>query len=223
MNRLAGCSLGADGVAALLLRLLIALIAMSVVTACGVPTDRTAHEIDPESLPESLRPGFTPTTSARPPTPITETRTVYLLTDPQDIERTVVVEAQRNVPIGGGMAEVLATLFGETTTEQEQTAGYFNTLELFEINDVSVEAGVVSVDIAQFSAEDLPPPADTLELVAAQLVFTVTAEPGLDGVRILLDGMEVSIPTSDADAEPGSVLRLDNYEQFRPDLVVPTS
>ena len=193
----------------------VALLVAAGLVGCSLPTDETAEAIDPEDLPESLRPGFTASTTIAVPAPLTEARTVYLLTNPQDIERTVVVAVERQVDRNATLAEVLATLFGETTSAEEQAAGYFNTLELFEIANATVSGGVATVDIVPVSPEDFPPPPDTLELVAAQLVYTASAAEDVDGVRILLDGEEVSIPTSDADAEPGSVLTTSAYEQFQ--------
>lgn len=186
----------------------------SLLASCGVPTDDTAQAIDPSDLPESLRPGFTavPTTTA--PTPLTETRTAFLLTQLQDVERTVVVAVERLIDRNATLADLLATLFGELTSEQEQAAGYFNPLELFEMRDATVADRVATVDIQPLSTDD----PDNLELVAAQIVFTATAWEGVEGVRILLNGAEVSIPTSDADAEPGAVLRTGAYEQFQPDF-----
>ena len=188
------------------------------VSGCSVPIDDDAFPINPDELPESLRPGFTPTTTTKTAsTPLTEAHTVYLLTDPQDIERTVVVAVERQVTIGGTLRDVLFTLFGKTTTPEEHASGYFNTLELFTMSDVIVRDDVVTVNIVPLSAEDIPPPANTLKLAAAQLVFTIAAW-GASGTRILLDDTEVSIPTSDDDAEPGSILRVGAYEQFHPDL-----
>lgn len=199
------------------------LIAAAAVSGCGLPTDATAQDIDPEELPESLRPGFVASTTTTVPAPLTEARTVYLLTNPQDIERTIVVEVERQVNRSASLAEVLATLFGEAASVEESDAGYFNTLELFEILGATVADGVATVDIVHLSPEGVPPSADELEFAAAQIVFTASAADGIDGVRILLDGEEVSVPTSDADAEPGSVLRTSAYEQFQPDFAPTTT
>ncbi|MDE0160868.1 MAG: GerMN domain-containing protein [Acidimicrobiaceae bacterium] len=201
-------------------------LAVAAAAACGLPTDETAQAIDPEELPESLRPGFTASTTTTVPAPLlTEPRIVYLLTNPQDIERTIVVEVERQVNRGATLEDVLATLFGEATSPEESDAGYFNTLELFEILSARVVDGVATVDIVHLSpeGEDQPPSADELEFAAAQMVFTASATEGVDGVRILLDGQEVSVPTSDADAEPGSVLRTSAYEQFQPDFAPATT
>ena len=192
-------------------------LAALALIGCSLPVDETAQAIDPDDLPEGLRPGFTPTTTSPAPLPLTESRAVFLLTNPQDTERTVAVAVERQVPRNGAVGGVLATLFGQSTTAEEQSEGFFNSLELFEMNAVTVGDGVATVDIMPISEEDLPPPAETLKLVAAQLVFTVAAS-GIEGTRILLNGEAVSIPTSDDDADPGSVLRVGSYEQFQPDL-----
>ena len=201
------------------------MLAAAAASGCGLPTDESAQAIDPEELPESLRPGFTPSTTTTVPAPLTESRSVYLLTNPQDIERTIVVDVERQVDRSATLADVLATLFGEATSTEESDAGYFNTLELFEILSATVNDGVATIDIVHLSpeGEDQPPSADELRFAAAQLVFTASATEGIDGVRILLDGEEVSVPTSDADAEPGSVLRTSAYEQFQPDFAPATT
>jgi len=206
-------------------RLAAVMLAAAAASGCGLPTDESAQAIDPEELPESLRPGFTPSTTTTVPAPLTESRSVYLLTNPQDIERTIVVDVERQVDRSATLADVLATLFGEATSTEESDAGYFNTLELFEILSATVNDGVATIDIVHLSpeGEDQPPSADELRFAAAQLVFTASATEGIDGVRILLDGEEVSVPTSDADAEPGSVLRTSAYEQFQPDFAPATT
>ncbi len=205
--------------------LAVLLLAAVAAGGCGLPTDDEAHAIDPEDLPETLRPGFTATTTTTVPAPLTESRSVYLLTNPQDIERTIVVEVERQVDRNATLGEVLDSLFGEATLAEESDAGYFNTLELFEILSATVIDGVATIDIVHQSpeGEDSAPSADELRFAAAQLVFTAAATEGVDGVRILLDGEEVSVPTSDADAEPGSVLRTSAYEQFQPDFAPTTT
>ena len=205
--------------------LAVLLLAAATAGGCGLPTDENAQAIDPDDLPETLRPGFTATTTTTVPAPLTESRPVYLLTNPQDIERTIVVEVERQVDRNATLGDVLASLFGEATLAEESDAGYFNTLELFEILSASVVDGVATIDIVHLSpeGEDSAPSADELRFAAAQIVFTAAATEGVDGVRILLDGVEVSVPTSDADAEPGSVLRTSAYEQFQPDFAPTTT
>ena len=201
------------------------LLAAATAGGCGLPTDENAQAIDPDDLPETLRPGFTASTTTTVPAPLTESRLVYLLTNPQDIERTIVVEVERQVNRNAALGDVLDSLFGEATSTDESDAGYFNTLELFEILSATVIDGVATVDIVHLSpeGEDSAPSADELRFAAAQIVFTASAAEGVDGVRILLDGAEVSVPTSDADAEPGSVLRTSAYEQFQPDFAPTTT
>ncbi len=207
-----------SGWGAVAVRLLM-LLSLVWITGCSIPTDDAAQAIDPEELPETLRPGFTATTTTTIPTPLTVSRTVYLLTNPQDIERTVVVPVERQVDRNATLEEVLGTLFGESTTTAEHEAGYFNTLELYEIASAEVSDGIATIDVVPLLPEDLPPSADNFELIAAQIVFTASASEDVDGVRILFNSQEVSIPTSDADAEPGAVLTIGNYEQYLRDFV----
>ena len=202
-----------------------------------MPVDEQAQTIALDSIPKSLRPGYMPpTTLEQLITPMTKQQTVYLLTDPQDTERTVVVAVARQVPDNADLRDVLLTLFGQATTPAEQEDGYFNTLELFRLNnvtlsqDVTLSQEIATIDITPISVADtavidnniqLPP--NMLKLAAAQLVFTV-AEWGNIGTRILLDGQTVPIPTSDDDAEPGFVLNTNSYEQFQPNLnMAPTT
>lgn len=190
---------------------------------CSVPLDETAQVVDDSELPESLRPGVTlPTAVAAESEVLADDRTVYLLTTPQDTERTLAVAVTRPLPPDARLGDVLATLFGKSTTPEEADSGYFNTLELFKMNSVSLRDDVATVDIGLLSVEDTPtaeetPPADQLKQAAVQLVFTIS-DWGVHGTRILLNGEEVSIPTSDADADPGEVLRINAYEQFQPDF-----
>ncbi len=197
--------------------ILAVLVAMTI-SGCGIPIDENPQVIDSAELPESLRPGFTASTTTIVAAPQTETRSVYLLTNPQDIERTVVVEVQRQVESGAPLVELLATLFGEPASAEESAAGYFNPLELFEVLSAIVVNGIATVDMVLLSpeGEQQLPSTDELRFAAAQLVFTASGVGYVDGVRILLDGEEVSVPTSDADAEPGSVLGTGAYEQFLP-------
>ena len=150
-------------------RLAALALAVAAIAGCGLPTDDDAQAIDPDELPESLRPGFTASTTTTIPAPLTVSRIVYLLTNPQDIERTVVVEVERQVDRNATLGDVLATLFGEATSAEESDAGYFNTLELFEILSATVIDGVATVDIVNLSpeGEDQPPSADELEFAAA--------------------------------------------------------
>ena len=130
-----------------------------IMTSCNVPIDENAQAIDIDNLPESLRPGMTQqaTTNTEPPETFINDHTVFLLTNPQDTEHTVVVEVKRQVPPNASLNSVLSTLFGKSTTPEEQARGFFNTLELFEMNSVRINDAVATVDIAPLSIEDTVP------------------------------------------------------------------
>ena len=85
------------------------------------------------------------------------------------------------------------------------------------------------IDIQPLTPEGLRLPRTRSPVIssvpAAQLVFTATAYEGVSGVRILINGEEVSIPTNDEDLEPGAILFKENYERFNPANpdVIPTT
>ena len=208
-------------------RLRVLVVLMSVVAACSVPTDETAQEIDPEQLPESLRPDFTTTTTTTVPAPVTEPATVFLLEVLPDTERRVVVGVSRDVQRGASVQAVLSTLFGgEMRTEAEQEAGYSNALFELALDSAIVEGDVAIVDIVPLTPEGEPsdePFTGDLIGAAAQLVFTASEFDDIIGIQIHINGEEVSVPTNDGDADPGATLRTSDYEQFDPDFVPATT
>jgi spore germination protein GerM len=189
--------------------------------ACGVPTNETAQAIDPEQLPESLRPDFTTTTTTSEPAPLTESATVFLLWLPPDTERRVVVEVSREVPLGSSLETVLSTLFGsDVRTEQEVEEGYSSALFELDLGEVSIDDGVATIDVIPLTPEGEPseePFTGDLLGAAAQLVWTATEYEGVMGARILINGEGVIVPTTNQDAEPGQILTRVDYERFDPE------
>jgi len=195
--------------------------------ACSVPTDEAAQEIDPEQLPVSLRPDFTTTTTTTIPAPVTEPAIVYLLEIPPETERRLVVAVSRDVQRGSSIQAVLSTLFsGEVRTEAEQEAGYSNALFELALDSATIDDDVAVIDIIPLTPEGEPsdePFTGDLIGAAAQLVFTASEYENVTGIRILINGEEVSVPTNDGDAEPGATLTTNDYEQFDPDFVPPST
>ena len=204
--------------------------ALLVFTGCGVPTDESAQPIAPDELPESLRPDFTTTsTTSTIAAPGTEQATVYMLLSPPDTERRLVVAVQREVPNTATLQNVLTTVFEVRASDEEQADGYVNSLFELRLIGARVENEIATIDMVPLDPVTNEPSEEafTGDLIgaAAQLVFSATEHPGVTGVRILIDGEPVPIPTNDADAEGGAVLDRDDYEQFNPNtpVVIPTT
>ncbi len=202
-----------------------ALVAIALLAgACSVPTDDHAEVIDPERLPESLRTDGTTTTTSTVPTPVTQTVTVYLLTQLPESDRQVVAPVTREVPFGADLAGVLLPLFGEGSVSEEETAnGLVSSLFEFELLEASVDpSGIATIDIVAVTPDGEPvtePLQVPLKPVAAQLVWSATEQADVDAVRLLINSEPVAVPTDRGDAEPGEPLTRDDFQIFDPDFV----
>jgi len=197
-----------------------------VAAGCSVPSDSTAKVIASDSLPESLRPDFTTTTTTLQ-APITITVPIYLLTRQAETTRATVVEVQREVPLNPTITDVISRLFGEgAVTTDEEAANYITTLTEFELLSASQVNDMAVIDIVNLTPEGLPsdqPFEGDLIDVAAQVVWTATAIDGIAQVQILINGQEIQIPTNDGDTDVGApVTRLD-YERFDPEFEPPSA
>ena len=212
--------------------LLAALLVLLVFAAsCSVPTDETAQEIDPEELPDVLRPTSTTTTSTLP-APLSETVTVYLLRNPEVEDQPVVVPRERDVLAASGPEAALEPLFGSgltVVTELEQDDGLFNALDEFALNDVGLDEGVATIDISHIDAttgepDDAPIGTGLLD-VAAQLVFSATEDDRVEAVLIERDGEPLSLPTQTegGDSEEDQPVDRTDYARYDPTIPVPAS
>jgi len=206
---------------------LAAFIALMVIAAgCSVPSDSAATVIPAESLPESLRPDFTTTTTTLQ-APITTTVPIFLLTRQAETTRATVVEVQREVPLNPTITDVISRLFGEgVVTADEEAANYITTLTEFELLSASQSNDVAVIDIGNLTPEGLPsdqPYEGDLIDVAAQVVWTATAIEGIDRVQILINGQEIQIPTNDGDTDVGAAVTRLDYERFDPGFEPPST
>ncbi len=195
-------------------------------TGCSVPSDSSASVIPAGSLPESLRPDFTTTTTTLQ-APITTTAPVYLLTRQAETTRATVVEVQREVPLNPTITDVISRLFGEgAVTSDEEAANYITTLSEFKLLSAAKVGDMAVIDIVNLTPEGQPsdqPYEGDLTEIAAQLVWTATAFDGIDRVQILINGQEVTIPTKFGDTEVGAAVTRSDYENFDPAFVPPST
>ncbi len=194
--------------------------------ACSIPSDNAAQVIPSDSLPESLRPDFTTTTTTIQ-APITTLASIYLLTRQAETTRATVVEVQREVPLNPTITDVISRLFGEgAVTTDEEAANYITTLTEFELLDASVSGDMAIINLVNLTPEGLPsdqPYEGDLIEVAAQLVWTATAMPGINRVQILINGDQVTIPTNHGDTEVGAPVSRSDYDRFDPEFVPPNT
>ncbi len=207
------------------LALLLAVSAL-VAAGCAVPTDNAADIIPADELPESLRPGFTATTTTIE-APITTNVPIFLLTRQAETTRVTVVEVQREVPFNPTITDVISRLFGDgSVTAEEETFNYITTLSEFELLGASNVSSTAVIDIVNLTPEGLPsdqPYEGDLIEVVAQLVWTATEIEGITEVRILINGEQSIIPTNEGDTDVGATVTRLDYELFDPEFVPPSA
>lgn len=190
-----------------------------IAAACAVPTDNAADVIPVDELPESLRPGFTATTTTIV-APITTNVPIFLLTRQAETTRVTVVAVQREVPFNPTIRDVIDRLFGDgSVTSEEDTLNYITTLSEFELLGASNVSSTAVIDIVNLTPEGLPsdqPYEGDLIEVVAQLVWTATEIEGITEVRILINGEQSIIPSDEGDTDVGATVNRSDYESFDP-------
>jgi spore germination protein GerM len=185
---------------------LAALVAAAVLvlalSGCGISTQSSADRADPDDVPFGL---LEEPASPRPAT-TGGSFTVYLVRD----ERLLAVSR----PTEGGdptLADVLRIL-GEGPTTQEQQLGIGSALPAGQIAGVTSSRGTAQVDLAASFAEL---PGRDQPYAIGQLVFTLTAQPGIGSVAFTLDGESIDVPRGDGSLT-GDPLARDDFADLAP-------
>lgn len=199
--------------------LALSLVALSIAVACALPTDESAHMIDPTQLPDVLR-STTTTTTSLPPTG-TDTVDYFLI---QQLDRKVLVPVEWEVD-SDQLVDILTPLFDGTLQPGE---GFINNLLEYELARVNRPegSGIVTVDLTTINPA-APPSQDIFRDAVAQLVWTLTQFPAIDAVIILRDGQELTLPTNSieeiGDVEPGTPVDVSFYDRYDPEAPTPTT
>ena len=168
--------------------------------ACAVAAESSATAIDVGAVPFDLLDPDAPNV-----TPVVDGRTVSvcLLRD----DGLVVVD--RQVERDAGLREVVVSL--ATTSEEEAAAGLETAVSGPEdIAAVDIAGGVASVDFGPTADQTLTP--DPLSTIA-QVVCTLTGQPGVGSVRFTVDGDPIDVPRDDGSLTDAPVAR-DDYTQL---------
>lgn len=171
--------------------------ALALLGGCSVAADGNATPIAVEAVPYDLLDPQAPSVA-----PVLDGRSVAvcLLRD----EQLVVVE--RQVERDAGLRGVLTSL--AVTSEAEGAAGLETAIGGGEdIDAVTTGAGVATVDFAAGADQTLTP--DPLSTIA-QIVCTLTHQPGVGSVRFTVDGDVIEVPRDDGSLTDAAVTR-DDY------------
>ncbi|MGH9263656.1 MAG: GerMN domain-containing protein [Acidimicrobiales bacterium] len=167
---------------------------------CGVPTDREPRAIPDERVPFGLLdPEPTSTTSAPPTATSTARITVFLV----DGDRLAPVA--RDVPAPPTPDKALRALLGGARRE-EVAANVRTALGAAAGASATAADGLVRVELGTA----LPSTAGREQVLAvAQIVYTLTALPGVDAVTFTLSGRAVEVPAGDGTLTSGALRRSD--------------
>ncbi len=163
--------------------MLVAVMSVSALAGCGVSSQGRATRIEPKDVPFGLLDDQATTTAVE----AGRTTTIYLLSG----DRLVAVD--RSVPEDAGLDDLLGQVI-TGPTEVEQSLGITTAVPAGTIASVDTSRGTAEVDLAS-SFGDIRSREQILAL--GQIVFTLTGQPGIGGVRFTVEGKDVTVPLSD--------------------------
>ena len=183
------------------IRAAVATLVTVVAAGCGIGREEQAERVPADEVPFGLL--------AEPKSPPTATRGqqvgIFLVADDQ------LARVERLLPVGSELSEILATL-SAGPTEAESSLGLTSSLPAGQVNDVSAARGVVLVDLRP-SFADLRQRDQAMAI--AQMVFTLTGQPGIGRVAFTLDGGAVEVPRGDGALTTDAVAR-DDFPALAP-------
>lgn len=184
-----------------MIRRALAAALLSVLTvACGVPTDPEPRPLAADRVPFGLL-DPNPTPSSTPASPEgAVTMTIYLVSHDR------LAPVTRDVPPPGGPEQALSELLAGVT-RQEAASGIRTAIApATEARPTAVAGSEVRIDL---SRAFLGGGTKEQILAVAQIVYTVTALPGLDSVSFTLSGRSVEVPSADGTLRAGPLRRSD--------------
>lgn len=174
-----------------------------VLSACGVGTDTSPNLVASKTVPNHLLTPSSPTTTTAPPSQFVE---IYFLKG----QRLVIVSRAAYAPVSVRSA-VKALVEGPTTAEA--ATGFqspISTAAPIEVSHLATPTVDVSVGstFTSLSGRDQT-------VAIAQLVFTITAFPEVNKVRVFMNGKPVEVPTANGTIGKGPLTK-DQFAAIAP-------
>jgi len=170
-------------------------LAVAVLAACGVSSQSSASRIEPRDVPFGLL-DDQPTTTTVAAGRLTD---IYLVSE----DRLIAVD--RSVSADASLEDLLGQVIAGPT-EVEQSLGITTAVPSGTLASVDTSRGIAEVDLAA-SFGDIRS-ADQI-LALGQIVYTLTGQPGIGGVRFTVDGEPVTVPLSDGSQSDDPLSRED--------------
>jgi len=173
--------------------------------ACGIPTAASPTPIAKSDVPyHLLNPPTTTTTTPGEPPAVGVPELIYLVAPDGHL-----VAATREVAVPASLAQVVgALLAGPTATES--AAGIQSFLNRTGVQVTLTAGGVATVT---FTTNPIQVVGPDQTLAIAQVVYTVTQQPGVTGVTFAITPKAIEVPTAAGAQVPGPVSRADYLPQ----------
>ena len=174
--------------------------------ACGIPTAASPTPIAKSDVPyHLLNPATTTTTLAGSPPAVGVPEQIYLVAPNGHL-----VAATREVAVPASLTQVVgALLAGPTATESASGIQSF-------LNRTGVQVALASatgVATVSFTTNPIQVVGPDQTLAIAQVVYTLTQQPGVTGVTFEIAGKSIEVPTAAGAQVPGPVTRADFVPQ----------
>ena len=184
------------------LPVVVVVLAMIGVAACGVPSDSSANQLHTKDVPFGLLDQEVGSQSADSGQ---EEALVYFAKD-----RRLVASSRRLAPPVS--ARSLVNSLSRGPTRVEIAAGLRSALPDEAVRRVSIASGTARIDLARPFTE-----LSSSDQITAlgQLVYTLTGQPGVGLVRFTLLGAGTEVPRANGSLTPGRVSR-DDYLAIAP-------
>lgn len=202
------------------MRWFLALSLVLATTACGLPDEERSRTVDSEAVPYNL---LTPAEQepedpdAGPAAhPRGEPVVFWLRRDGR--LTTAPVGATCDDPVAQVVEDVLTALSASPASESGSAGLTSAVPPSARLELVALEDGIAVVDLDPVALGD----AERLPLAMGQLVLSVSAAPGVDGLRLVTSGEDVAVPLPDGALADRPVTADDYVELLPPGLVTGT-
>lgn len=182
---------------------LLGLVLLTVVAGCGIPVDDSARPLSADEIP--------PTRPKQESPPVSGVDPAAAAVDVYFVRGSQVVAVHRNISVPPSVEGALGAMVrGPSSDERRDEIRTALTSEVRLEGTVAVGVPLIEVTDS-FSEIEL----DEQILALAQLVFTLTGLPGVEGVSFALSGRPVEVPTGDGTLKQGP-LRREDYGPVAP-------
>jgi len=185
--------------------LVMAVLALGL-GACGIPTASSPSPIAKSDVPyRLLDPATTTTTVPGAPPAVGVPELIFLVAPSGHL-----VAATREVAVPASLTQVVgALLAGPTATEAAEGVQSFLNRTGVQVT-LAATGGVATVN---FTSDPILVVGPDQTLAIAQVVYTVTQQPGVTGVTFEIAGKAIEVPTAAGAQVPGPVARADYVPQ----------